>query len=892
MFDLRGFSITIDTACSSSLVALHQAAQSIWRGESSLALVGGVNIMHRPETMITMCKSQLLASDGHSKSFDARGDGYGRGEGAGIVILKPLTMAQHDGDNVYALIRATGSNQDGRTNGITVPNGEAQQDLIRRVLSLIGLDNKQIYYVEAHGTGTEVGDPIECKALGAALGQDRNSDNACWIGSVKANIGHLEAAAGVASIIKTALVLQHNQIPPVAGLQTLNPNIPFAELGLRIPRQVEPIFSNNEPIYAAINSFGYGGTNAHAILQQFPLTAISSAITEVIDAPITLLLSARNFKALQSLAKSYIELLSQDNAPSLRDICWSAATRREHHRERLSLVIETKDKLLTQLHDFSTERGEYLLHGTVVPEQAEHPVFVFTGMGPQWWGMGRELLKCEPIFLATAEACDKIFQNIAGWSILEAMRATEADSKMGETQIAQPANFVLQASLAALWRSLGIKPAAVIGHSVGDVTAAYESGVLSLEDAICVSYHRSRIQKKAAGQGKMLAVNLTVQEAQTWLTGYEDRVSLAAINGLSSLTLSGEDKALEEIAIKLEAQNIFNRFLRVELAYHSPIMEPLKAEMRMALANLNPQAPTIPYYSTVLGRLVTNETVGDAEYWCNNIRQPVLFAQSVEQLLKAGHHLFNTEGFYGDSLGREAAGIVRRIGNNIKDYRVGDEVVVSMSEAFSAYRTVNVNSVFIVPKTGNMSFEEAAGLSRIFVIAYYGVHYLARLQPGEKILIHAATHDVGLAAIQIAQWIGAEIFVTTDSDDKKAYLHSLGIQHVMDFRQLDCFDQIMALTNGQGVDVIFSRLPGEIVIKNLSVLSAFGRYIGINKSTETVNYRHLPLRAFNSRNISFSVIYFDGLLKEYPKLFKQLLNEVWGHFMVHNFITHTAFCCN
>lgn len=509
VFDLRGPSITIDTACSSSLVALHQAAQSIWRGECSLALVGGVNIMHRPETMITMCKSQLLALDGHSKSFDARGDGYGRGEGAGIVILKPLTMAQHDGDNVYALIRATGSNQDGRTNGITVPNGEAQQDLIRKVLSLTGLNNKQIYYVEAHGTGTEVGDPIECKALGAALGQGRNSDNACWVGSVKANIGHLEAAAGVASIIKTALVLQHNQIPPVAGLQTLNPNIPFAELGLRIPRQVEPIFSNNEPIYAAINSFGYGGTNAHAILQQFPLTAISSAITEVIDAPITLLLSARNFKALQSLAKSYIELLSQDNAPSLRDICWSAATRREHHRERLSLVIETKDKLLTQLHDFSTERGKYLLHGTVVPDQAEHPVFVFTGMGPQWWGMGRELLKCEPIFLATAEVCDKIFQNIAGWSILEAMRATEADSKIGETQIAQPANFVLQASLAALWRSLGIKPAAVIGHSVGDVTAAYESGVLSLEDAICVSYHRSRIQKKAAGQGKMLAVNLT-----------------------------------------------------------------------------------------------------------------------------------------------------------------------------------------------------------------------------------------------------------------------------------------------------------------------------------------------------------------------------------------------
>ncbi|MCP4702763.1 MAG: type I polyketide synthase, partial [Gammaproteobacteria bacterium] len=527
VFDLKGPSITMDTACSSSLVALHEASQSLWRGECSLALAGGVNIMHRPETPITMCKGQLLASDGHSKSFDERADGYGRGEGAGIVVLKPLSAARQDGDDIYALIRGTGVNQDGRTNGITVPNPKSQEALIRKVCRQTDILPRQVRYVEAHGTGTAVGDPIECNALGAALGQDRSPDNACMVGSLKANIGHLEAAAGVASVIKTSLCLKHKQIPPVANLKKPNPNIPFKKLGLRLPEKLEPMPKGEGPVYAGINSFGYGGTNAHAILEEAPLKE-KSFVEDAADTPYLLPLSARSEKALSALAQSYLDFLSEAKAPPLRDICYSAGVRREHHNQRLALIADSRDGMAEQLQSFVNGQGGHLLAGRIAPGQEAKPVFVFTGMGPQWHAMGHELLLHEPVFRKTAEKCDSIFQSVAGWSILAEMKADENHSRIGETQIAQPANFVLQVALTALWRSQGIEPGAITGHSVGDVAAAHIAGVLDLEDAIRVSYHRSRIQKKAAGQGKMLAVGLTADEAQTMLAGYEEQVSFAA----------------------------------------------------------------------------------------------------------------------------------------------------------------------------------------------------------------------------------------------------------------------------------------------------------------------------------------------------------------------------
>ena len=638
-FDFRGPSVSMDTACSSSLATLHYACQALWQGECSLALAGGVNIMFRPEYSIVMSKGRFLSPDGHCKSFDERADGYGRGEGAGIVILKPLSAAQQDGDNIYALVRGTGINHDGRTSSITVPNPESQKALIRQVCAHANVKPQQIYYVEAHGTGTAVGDPIECNALGSVLGNERSPENACVVGSVKANIGHLEAASGIAGLIKTSLCLKYKQIPPVANLENPNPKIPFETIGLRLPRKLEPMPDGEGHTYVGINSFGYGGTNAHAILEEAPVKE-KLLVDDASGMPYLLPLSARSEKALSSLAQSYIDFLSKAKVQPLRDICYSASVRRDHHNHRLAITADSREDLIEQLKSFvSYGMGEHLSSGKVVIGNEAKPVFVFTGMGPQWWAMGHELLQHEPVFRKVAEECDAIFQRLAGWSILAEMKADENYSKIGETQIAQPANFVLQAALTALWRSRGIEPAAIVGHSVGEVTAAHIAGILDLEDAIRVSYHRSRIQKKAVGQGKMLAIGLTADKAQSMLEGYEAQVSFAAINSPSAVTLSGESEALEEIAAKLEAKGVFNRFLRVELAYHSQVMEPLKDELRESLSMLRPKAPTIPFYSTVLGQLLKEATC-DAEYWCKNIRQPVLFAKSIENIINDGYQLF------------------------------------------------------------------------------------------------------------------------------------------------------------------------------------------------------------------------------------------------------------
>jgi acyl transferase domain-containing protein len=675
VFDFRGPSITMDTACSSSLVTLHEACQALWQGECLLALAGGVNIMHRPETPIAMCKGQFLAPDGHSKSFDERADGYGRGEGAGIVVLKPLSAALQDGDDIYALVRGTGVNQDGRTSGITVPNPEAQKALIRQVCAQTKVMPHQIRYIEAHGTGTELGDPTEASALGEVLGKQRLPGKACLIGSVKANIGHLEAAAGIAGLIKAALCLKHQQIPPLANLETPNPQIPFEELGLRLPRSLEPMPEGEGPAYVAINAFGYGGTNAHAILQeasmkkealttlmppkgvkkflnalddvmhkitpqeQNPKQALA-VVEETFSRPYLLPLSARSKEALSAQAQSYLTFIEGGNAPALRDICYSASRHREHHNHRLALLADSQTGMIEQLQSFVKLGAEsHLIMGQVIPGQAARPVFVFTGMGPQWWAMGHELLQHEPVFRQKAEECDAVFQRVAGWSILAEMKADENHSKITQTQIAQPANFVLQVALTALWHSWGIEPAAIVGHSVGEVTAAYVAGVLDLEEAISVSYHRSRVQKKVAGQGKMLAVKMTQEDVLAILSGHEDQVSIAAINSPTSVTLSGEAKRLEEIAAQLEAKGVFNRFLRVELAYHSPIMEPLKDDLLQSLSALCPKSPAIPLYSSVTGQMV-KEASYDAEYWYQNIRQPVQFAKAIQNLNKDGHKLF------------------------------------------------------------------------------------------------------------------------------------------------------------------------------------------------------------------------------------------------------------
>ena len=648
VFDLKGPGLVLNTACSSSLVATHYACQSLWQGECSLAIAGGVNVMLRPEYFILMSKGRFLSPTSRCMAFDERADGYTRGEGAGVVLLKPLAKALQDGDPIYALIRATGCNQDGKTPGLPFPSQESQEKLLIRVCQQAGVAPEAIQYVEAHGTGTKVGDPVEAHALHNVLTIGRAPNRKCVVGSVKTNIGHLEAAAGIAGLIKTALCLKHKIIPPHLHFHHPHPEIPFEEMCLRIPTALESWPAHDGPAYAGVNSFGYGGTNAHVLLEEAPdrerpvrQTLVCANLGVASQTPLLFPLSARSEGALRELAGKYeCFLRDQEDEIALKDFCYSAAFRRSHHDFRAAIAAESPAQLCKGLHSLASgERRSGMTCAQILPDAERQIVFVYTGMGPQWWGMGRELLQTEPVFRECIEACDAIFTRYAGWSLLDVFTGPGQESRIAETQVAQPANFALQTALTALWKSWGIEPDAVVGHSVGEVTAAYISGALSLQDALLVSYHRSRLQQTQAGRGTMLAVGLTEDQSRTLIQEYSDFVSIAAVNSPSLTTLSGETPALQDIAHVLEEREVFARFLHVEVAYHSPHMDALEDELRTALAELHPGETRLPLYSTVTGAAIRGAEL-QADYWWRNVRQPVRFAKALETLLDDGYGIF------------------------------------------------------------------------------------------------------------------------------------------------------------------------------------------------------------------------------------------------------------
>ncbi|VFM97882.1 MAG: Acyl transferase domain-containing protein [Candidatus Kentron sp. G] len=644
IFDWQGPSITLDTACSSSLVAAHYACESLWNDTCALVVTGGSNVMFRPEYPIAMSKGGYLSTHSRCKAFDADALGYVRGEGAGAIVLKRLSRARADGDRIYALIRGAGVNQDGRTAGISLPNPKAQEALIRRVYRQANIEAGDVRLVEAHGTGTKAGDPAEIAALNAVLSEGRNAGEKVFVSSVKTNIGHLEAAAGVAGLIKTALCLQHNRAVPSLHFHRPNPEIDFEQTVLKVPTQVEAL-PDDGASYASINSFGYGGTNAHLVLQRHAEPKKAPETPETIrlpDRPLSerfIVLSAQSENALQTLAGRYADFLSHSQA-NLSDIAYSINCRRGHHTHRLSLAVASKEELAQKLRAYAGNRflGPGMADGKCLGDIHPKLVLVYTGMGPQWWAMGRELLSSSRLFRETAEECDAIFRRLAGWSILAAMEADEAASRMSETQVAQSANFVIQTGLTALWRAWGITPDAVVGHSVGEVGAVHAAGALSLEDAILVSYHRSRLQQTRAGLGTMLAVGLGEEEALALIDGFDD-ISIGAINSPSTVTLSGNRETLRAVAEVLEEQGTFHRFLQVELPYHSPIMDPLEEELKACLAPLSPRKEEVPIYSTALGtRLPGGQW--DAGYWWRNVRQPVRFASAARQLMEDGFETF------------------------------------------------------------------------------------------------------------------------------------------------------------------------------------------------------------------------------------------------------------
>lgn len=646
VFDFRGPSVALDTACSSSLVALDLACRAVLAGDSRLAIAGGVNILLRPELTLSICKASMLSPDGACKSFDASANGYVRSEGAGLVLVKRLSEAQRDGDTVLAVIKATGVNQDGQTPGITVPSGAAQRALLLRSLQRAGVGADEIQYAEAHGTGTAVGDPIEVNALGSVLGVRPIEQPSCVIGSVKSNIGHTEAAAGMAGLIKTVLAMRHGVIPPNIRFREINPAINLAQLNLRVADEALAWPDTPaRPRCALVNSFGFGGTNANVILQEAPapVAEVGQDQAPVCHGPHRLLpLSAETEQGLKDQAARMLEHLrarARQEPPALdgllHDLCYTASVRREHHTHRLVARGVDEPSLCSALESWvSGKASPDVQRGAASRGEAGRTCFVYSGMGTQWAGMGRQLYQSEPVFREALDRCSQALQALSGWSLVEEIFAPAERSRIAETFVAQPAIFATQVALTALLETWGIRPDAVVGHSAGEVAAAHVAGALGFDDAVRVIFHRSRLQQTTEGLGTMLAVGLSAAAVHPYLAG-ETAVSIAAINSPDALTLSGDTNALARIARALDQQGVFARFLKVGVPYHSPAMDRLRTPMIEALEGLSVREPTLTLYSTVSGAA---STAGDWEpgYWPRNVREPVLFMKAIEAASAAG----------------------------------------------------------------------------------------------------------------------------------------------------------------------------------------------------------------------------------------------------------------
>ncbi len=640
LLDFRGPSIAIDTACSSSLVAVHLACASLRNGESTLAVAGGVNLILSPAITMNFTKAGVMAPDGRCKTFDSGANGYVRSEGAGLVVLKPLSRAIADKDTIYGVIRGSAVNQDGRSNGLMAPNRLAQEEVLREAYRRAGVSPGDVQYVEAHGTGTLLGDPIEARALGRVLADGRAPGQLCAIGSVKTNIGHCEAAAGVAGLIKVALALKHSEIPASLHFQEPNPHIPFDELPIRVQTKPGPWSADSGPALAGVSSFGFGGTNAHVVLQQAPESRSKNREASPSKSCYLLPLSARSPEALQAVARTYQQFLASSEI-SLHDICYSASARRGHHDYRLSVTGNSSDQLVEGLAAFlkgETFAGLSSGHKALVGRRKL--VFVFSGQGSQWFGMGRTLLHREPVFREVIERCALALRPHTDWSLIAELAAIDdSQSRLNEVDVIQPALFAVQVALAALWRSWGIEPDAVVGHSMGEVAAAYVAGALSLEDAALIICTRSKLVKRTVGQGAMASVELSIEDDRLAIAGYEDRVSIAVSTSPESTVLSGDPAALAGILEYLQGRDIFCKMVKVDFASHSPQMDPLRGELLQALEEVQPRLASVPIYSTVLDS-VADGSEFDAIYWARNLREPVLFSSSIQRLLQDGNDTF------------------------------------------------------------------------------------------------------------------------------------------------------------------------------------------------------------------------------------------------------------
>ncbi|OLP20306.1 hypothetical protein BST81_00780 [Leptolyngbya sp. 'hensonii'] len=638
--DLRGPAMAVDTACSSSLVALHLACQSLRAGDCDLALASGINLLLSPELSLTFCQAGMLSPDGRCKTFDAAANGYVRGEGCGVIVLKRLSQAVADRDNILAVVRGSAINQDGASNGLTAPNQLAQETVLRQALQQAGVTAREVDYVEAHGTATSLGDPIEVKAIKAVYGQDRPTETPLVMGSVKTNIGHTEATAGIAGLIKVVLSLQQEWIPAHLHFNQINPLIELTQIPAVIPVEGQPWLRQTGRRLAGISSFGFSGTNAHVILEEAP---VQSSSAEIDRSHHVFTLTAQTKSGLRDLAVRYQQHLATHSTLALGDICHTANRGRSPFEQRLAIVAESGAHLQEALQTWMAGQETPLLVQGEVPLKPPTITFLFTGQGSQYIGMGRELYNTQPVFRDALDRCAAILQPLLETPLLEVLYPTSSESSsanlLNQTVYTQPALFALEYALAQMWQSWGVQPSMVMGHSVGEYVAACIAGVFSLEDGLKLIAARSRLMQALPQNGAMIAVMADEATILPVMQPYVQDVALAAVNGPLNVVLSGRREAIAEITIVLEAKGIKVTPLAVSHAFHSPLMEPMLAEFAQIAATVHYAVPKIPLISNLTGQRVTTELM-TPDYWCRHVRQTVQFAAGMSTLHQQGDQIF------------------------------------------------------------------------------------------------------------------------------------------------------------------------------------------------------------------------------------------------------------
>jgi myxalamid-type polyketide synthase MxaB len=639
LWGLQGPNMAVDTACSSSLVAVHLAGQSLRTRECDVALAGGVNMLLVPEIYVNFCKARMLSPEGRCKAFDAGADGYVRGEGCGVVVLKRLSDALADGDRIRAVIRGSAVNHDGRAGGLTVPNGPAQEKVIRQALANAGVQPAEVTYVEAHGTGTALGDPIELRALGAVFGPNRPAGEPLMVGSVKTSIGHLEGAAGIAGLIKVVLALEHGEIPLQPNFHVPNPHVDWDELPLDVPTAPIPWPAGGNRRIAGVSSFGFSGTNAHVVLEEAP--AVPQA-TLPVDRPMHLLpLSAKSAPALGELAARYAAYLREHPEANLGDVCFTAATGRSHFGHRMCVVADSPPIARQRLEAFvAGQEAEGVYSGQPGGCSPPKIAWLFTGQGSQRPGMGRHLYETQPTFRRALQQCAELLQPVLEQPLLSLLYGEpDEQTPLHQTAYAQPALFALEYALGEVWKSWGIEPAVMLGHSVGEYVAACLAGVFSLDDGLRLIARRARLMQALPKVGTMVAVLAEESRVVAALGAEASEVSIAALNGPRQVVISGRREAVARVVARLQAQGVATQPLNVSHAFHSPLMEAMLDEFAACCRQVQFSPARVALISNLYGRVASQE-VASAEYWCRHVRQTVRFSEGMRSLAEQGAEVF------------------------------------------------------------------------------------------------------------------------------------------------------------------------------------------------------------------------------------------------------------